>query len=557
MIPEGRQKQTDDAHIHEEAPSIALKISAKHLTIGVYITQQDLTLVLTSIRRGGKKKGLLKWRNIPLPENLFPDSNEFPAFLKDCLDNFTENRKKISIWSTLESSSLKIKNITIPDLPQGKLTNAAFWGLKRETEFNEDREIFDYEILGDVQIDGIKKKKILVFSAPKKELKSLKRIFHLAGYPLTGITAIPFAIHNFIRTQQIRVDDLHFAIINVSRETSEIYCFSQSGILLVRNLRTGSQNLIEELDAPLDTDPVEFFSSMESTTSAEFLHIRDSLERLISKIVRTGDYCAQYYTGNRPIKRYIFYGETDQCDPFMELAASIIPADVDILDPSRESCTGYFKAELPPHAKQRSSVLTAFGIALSANKITPNFLFTLGDQQKAKKQKKITFTTAFTGIVLLIFCFFFHSMLMLTHQKDLMTLTRINQEQTTYGNDLPKQTITRTISMAEATDLEKTQYISTYLPLAVVYEICHFSIPPVLLTAMKYQLEENKENRSRKVLLEGEISAPPHILDLELASYLLKLSESPVFGYIEITAKQVVAMDSAQKLVFTATLEVL
>ena len=532
--------------------------------MGCLITRQDLTLVLTSDKGFTKKKGLIKWRNIPLPEAVLPDSNEFPAFLKESLDNFTENKNKTPIWTALEFSGLKIKNITIPDIPHGKITNAAFWGLKRETEFNEDREIFDFEILGDVHINGLKKKNLLVFSAPKKELQSIKRIFHLAGYPLAGITAIPFAIHNFIRTQQIRVDDPHFAIVNISRETSEIYCFSQSGILLVRNLRTGLQNLVEELDIPSDMESVDHLSFIETADSAGFSQMKDTSERLIGKIARTGDYCAQHYTGNTPIKKYIFYGETDQCDPFMELAEEMIPATVEILEPIRENRPGFVEAELPSNAKQRSSVLTAFGIGLSANDITPNFFFTFDDRQKAKKQKKRILATGLTGTLLLIVCCFVNAMLTNAHKENIATLAQINLKQTTIGYDVPKEAITRAISMAEATDLAKAQYISTYLPLAVIYEICHIPPGPIRLTSIDYYMEESKERSeeskeecSRKLSLEGEVSAHLHMLNSELDDYILKLSESPLFGYIEITSRQVKGIDTSQKLFFKVILEVL
>ena len=561
LIRSGELNQVNDTIPDDPNPSLPVTIKTKYLNLGVLISQRDLTLVLTSNKGFTKKKGLVKWDNIPLPENLQPETDEFSAFLGRCLDNFLGNKKKIPIWCALKSSSLKIKNITIPDIPQAKIANAAFWGLKKETDFNETREIFNFEILGDVSVDGIKKKKILVFSAPRDEIDSLKKTFRQAGYFLDGITSIPFAMQNFIRTGQIQINDPYFAIVNISRDTSEIHCFSQSGILLIRNLRAGSRNLIETLDTPRDMDPIDYLSSMTDTDTNKFSKIKDTSERLISKIVRTGDYCAHNYTDNTPLTRYIFYGETDQCDPFMKLASAMIRTRIDIFEPVRDDLSGSIEAQLPQNMKQRNSVLTAFGIALSDNDITPNFLFTFNDRQKIKKQKRITQATVLAGTILLMTCFSAHSWLNYTHKKDLAALAQLSRDQTEFGeNKIQKEVISEAIALAEKNNSAKKKYIKSYLPLAVIYDICHFTPDYIYLSSMAYDLKKDTENQdrvSKKVLIEGQVSGQSNSLGSDLSNYILNLSESPVFGYIEITSKQIKLIDHKKNLFFKATLEVL
>lgn len=558
LIRVGGQKQVNELSSDDSAPSFPVKIKPKYLNLGVYITHRDLTLALTSNKGFTKKKGLIKWQNIILPENLQPESSDFPAFLSRCLDNFLEGKKRISIWCALESSSLKIRNIIIPDVPRAKIANAAFWGLKKETDFNETLEIFNFESLGNITIDGIKKKNLLTFCAPKDEIRSLEKTFIQAGYVLTGITSIPFAIQNFVRTGQIQTDDPYFAIVNISSENSEIYCFSQAGMLLVRNLRIGSRNLIEELDAPQGMDPIDHLSSMTNKGTNGFSQIKDICERLINKIVRTGDYCAQHFTGNTPIKQYVFYGDTDQCKPFMHLVSAMIPAAVDTFEPIRDSLPGSIEAKLPQNAKQRNCVLTAFGIGLSTNDISPNFLFTFDDRQKEKKQRNITKATVLAGILLLAACFSAQSLLNIALKKENTTLARLNREQTKFGKNIQNETITKAITIAEVKNNVKKQYIASYIPLAVIYDICHFTPEQIQLTSMTYNRIRDKENKvSKKLFVQGQVSAHPYSLDSELGSYILKLSESPVFGDIEITSKLLNPVDQKKSLLFKATLEVL
>ena len=558
LIRAGGQAPSTDFVLEYSEPSLPIITKTKDLNLGVLITPRDLTLVMASVKGG--KKCLIKWQNIIMPENLQAQSNEFSDFFGSCLDNFLEDNKKISIWCALESSSLKIRNITIPDLPQAKIANAAFWGLKKETEFNENKEVFNFEILGDLTIDGIKKKNLLVFSAPRDEIRSLEKTVERAGYSLTGMTSIPFAMQNFIRTGQIQVAEPYFAIVNISRETSEIYCFSQSGILLVRNLRAGSWNLVEELDGPLNMDPIDYLSSLTKTDSDEFSRIKETSDRLISKIVRTGDYCAQHYTGNAPLQRYVFYGETDCCEPFMHQASTTIPAAVEIFAPLTDSFPGLNKVELPQNAQVRNSVLTAFGIALSGNDITPNFFFTFDDWQRVKKQKKIVLTTVLVGMILLATIFSGHFQLKLTHQKDLATLAHLTREQTKFSDAIQEKTIVEAITLAERKLISKNQYMASYLPLAVIYDISHFTPDYIRMTSLTYdhkQDQKNPDHTTKTVSIEGQVSAHPYLLDSELDTYILKLSESPVFGDIQIIDKRIHKDEKNSRLFFKATLEVL
>ncbi len=550
-----------------------VSIKNKNLTLGVLVTRTGFTLAMVSSTGFTSKKELVKWRSFSFPEGMMIQSDEFPSLLGNCLDRFLEGKKKIPIWCSIDSAGLKIKNINIPDISKSKTGNAAFWGLKKETEFDEKQEIFNFEILGAVKIDGIKKKNILVFSAPRDEVTLLQNVFKKAGYFLTGVTAIPFAIQNFIRTRQIVVDDSYFAFVNISRDQSEVYCFSQSGILLGRTLRTGSQSLINEFDHSLEMDPVDYLSSMKEMESEEFMQIRESAFRMISKIARTGDYCSQYYTDNTPIQRYLFYGELDQCKPFIQLASTMTTGSTEILEPIRDNLTDSIAVPIPQDAKKRSNVLSAFGIALSDNHITPNFLFTFSDHRKLEKRKKIIQAMILTGMLCFILCFaaqFYLSTFCKQEKENLVHLEKTIKKM----EKVPEGFISEAIENARMDNLKKKEYIASYLPLAVISDICHFTPENIYLTSMTYELKkgqgavedsaepENQETAGdsyrvvKKVFINGQVSGHSYTLESEFDSYILKLTESPVFDSVEIASKQIKVVNDKKRLYFQAALEV-
>ncbi|MCF8092833.1 MAG: hypothetical protein K9K40_10300 [Desulfotignum sp.] len=530
--------------------------SLKNIQVGVFISPRALALVMTGIRQAKSPRDLVKWEYLPLPETLHPDSERFAQFLKKTLGRFTGRAKKAAIWCAIDPTGLKIKHITIPDVPKKKVAGAAFWGLKRETDFDDTREIFDFEILDDVVEDGVKKKKILVFSGAADHIKSLENMFIQAGYPLTGITALPFALHNFIRSGQVTPEAQFFAITHISQDNCEIYCYSKSGALLVRSLRTGALNLMEELDDNRAAPQLSLDGEEKQETPSLSAQIQEMSERLVSKIIRTGDYCAQHYTGNTPIDHYYFLGETDEFAPFMSMARDMIPGGVRFLAPEPKTDAGIARPELPGTAAARSAVLMAFGMSLSADDITPNFLCTTRDKIRTRYSRSITRAVFLAGCVVLLAGVGVNMIVSAVHKKDLAALARLDQESARIGSDVSAADIQSIIRGSEKSISRAGDYVDRYRPLAVIFDLCRITPPQIRLTSLAYGVKEGSQGPARTINIQGKITGPGTVLEAELAHYMLTLSTSPVFGNIQVTKQHTEVGQSKEQLLFTATLEV-
>lgn len=520
-------------------------------TIGVHLTETDIAMAKVF---GGR---LEKCRAQAIPENMPDDPESLSRFLGECLDDFTGKKRHIPVWCALDAAKTKLKQLTIPDLPAAKIQNAAFWGFKKESDFDDKLEVFDFEVLGHIQADGLKKRQVAAFSALKSEVANLKLLFSQAGYPLSGITAVPFSLQNFLRKGLIPSSGDFFGLVNVSRTNSEVFCFSDAGILLVRSLRTGSSNLTEDIPTAEDRDPVRFLSSLADTDDPDVQQIRETSERLISKIIRTGDYCAQNYTGNTPLSRYIFFGDTDQCRPFMDLAANMIPAQVTVFDPLDGSDPPSSPSLVPQRADQRGLVLNALGIALSSNARTPNFLFTHGDRQKEKKKRNLALAGLAAGLALVLASVGAHLFLKAAHQHNQSVLARLKQEQAQTGPPIDTSAISRTLSLAEKTNRQTAQYIHCYYPLAALHEICRTTPAHIRLTQLSYYRNPDGQapGGNRQLLIKGRVNSGAHLLSSELGKYVFALSESAIVRDIDILEKRVEAKNKA--LAFTAKVELL
>ncbi len=527
----------------------------KQLQVGVFFASRLLTLVMTGVSGKNAPQELVNRVCVPLPDDLEPDSDQWVPLLEKSLSRFTARAKKVDVWCAIDPTILKIKHLTIPEMPMDKIGNAAFWGLKRETDFDETTDIFDFEILEDRVVDGSKKKNLMVFSANKNQIQSLKKMFDRAGYPLAGITAVPFALQNFVRTRQMKVDAPYFAVTHISRQTSDIYCFSQAGVLLARSLRTGALNLIGELEENPEMARLFLPGDEPETPPSVSSQVQEVSERLVSKIIRTGDYCAQHYTGNTPITHYYFLGEIDMFAPFMDLAQRSVPGGVRRFEPDLDADTDLQAPVLPDKTSERSAVLVAWGIALSGFDRTPNFIHTHQNKRQQRRRKRITGTVYLAGVLILSALVAVNLFFSTAHKKNLALLDQLDRELVRVGKDLTPVDIDEIVDASKKKIANADVYIDRYQTLAAMFDLCRITPPHIRLTSLAYGKTGARETEDRTIRIQGRITGPGLTLEAELAQYILSLSASPVFGTIQVTKERTDVKNSQEQLLFSATLE--
>ncbi|MCG8615542.1 MAG: hypothetical protein MI802_04950 [Desulfobacterales bacterium] len=512
---------------------------------------------------------LLRWHSTEVSPGIEEDITQLSGVIRDVLSQLVGKRNKVEIWTALDSDLLKIKQLVLPDLPVAKIATAAFWSLKKDAAFNEASEVLDFEIQDTVKEGAGKKKKILVYTAPQDRITQLKKIFSNAGFPLTGITALPFAIQNLFKKGYVHPDGDHFAVVNIRRDNSEIFCYSKSGLALVRSLRTGSFSLTEELDIPDETDPIDYLSSIKPDDTATFSGMEDVSERLIGKIARTGDYFTMNYSGNVPLDQYLFYGDTDKCAPFMSMATSMIPARVTPLLPTGDKRGGRTR-RLPETAHERNRITTAYNLGLSIHGETPNFLFTHVHRQQEKTKKRLNIVSLIAGIALIAAAVSAQFYLTSSLTRAKADLAGVRLKQTRFTTPETEDLISRRMAEAEERLGEADRYINGFRPLGAVSELFRITPPDIKLTALSYQhlpeeeLQKDKGQAKgqakkirRQLRIRGMLAGTLHHMDTSFGNYLLSLSGSPLFGKVDVREKErTETFAGSGEMTFTAVVEV-
>ena len=553
---------------HRISQLVKLKAVKKNsLNLGVFFTQTTVTFALVVGKGSNKKKSLIKWANVTIPENLDFNDDGFPAFLEINLNKFIEGQKKISIWCVIDSSHLKLRNIVVPAVAQSKIANVAFWGLKKEMDFDAEQEIFDFYVSGNTISEGVKKKKIITLLAKKEKIESLNNLFLKTGHKLKGITALPCAIKNYIYTSNLQVDDSPFTIVYLSTQHSELFCFSGSDILLSRTIRTSLYSLVEDKAKSSDISVMDYLASIQTFKNDDFSEIQQSCERLINKIVSTSQYCSQNFSDNKPMKKFIVFGEVNECEPFMDLVKETIPVSVEKFNPVFDNLPGTIESGLPDNIFERSNVLTAFGVALSSNDYTPNFLNTYQNKEKKVKEKKVNIMVATTFVLLFFLCVGISNWQKTTIKKEQNKLNTLVQQKNTFSSDISLETTIKLIAGAKNTLMLQNRYFSDYLPLAVINEVCSLTPQNISIESFKSRYnDQEKSNKAStispgitkaKIEVTGTVDSKENTANADLAEYILTLGSSNIFENIEIVKKNLDTDGENKALNFKLTMDVL
>lgn len=561
------------SHLPEPKGSTSLKGNALvNLCAGAYLAGACLSLVLTGETARGGEKEIVKWQIIPYPENMSIKSEEFPAFLRSELTSFLSGYKNVSIWTAIETGDVKLRQLTLPNLPDAKLANAAMWALKKEIEIDPVNEIFDYEFISDVHVNGVKKKNVVAFSGNRNSVNELKTLFKSAGFSLDGITATPFAIQNCILAGQPDTGGQPVVVVNIRRYRSEIFCISNQGVLVARSIKTGSFSLAEPfmesgIMAQNITDIPNFLASRERLDDPGYEDLKASTERLLGKIQRTGEYCSNMFLENEPVAKYYFFGETDDSPAFINFYEGMIPNRTSLFSPFQDG-EDTIGLTMPTSATDRNRVIPTLGIALSTKTITPNFLYTHKEKALTAKAQKINFGIIAAGIAGLLIC---GGVWLWLHQKENSEIARLMAVKTQlshYGTPITKEVLDEKILQARKKMQMIRQYASDYASLSVISELCTLTPENIDILTLDAGLAEppNTDNenknekkigeRGRHMRLQGVVSAEFTALESTLTGFVMALSDSSIFGNIEIENKKIVQKKNGNILNFTIDMEI-
>ncbi|MDJ0782700.1 MAG: hypothetical protein QNJ22_12055 [Desulfosarcinaceae bacterium] len=583
-----------------ESDQIPAKVSTRSIslkrraTVGVEIGYTELKMGKV-LRQAEKKVELVDYRSVALPEGIAPHEEGFDAFLKKALVDFCGNPDRVNVWSVISSARVETRCVRIPKLPRKQVANAVYWTFTKEVHFNREEELLDFEVLDDVLDAGVQKTEVMTYTAPRAEVEQMTATFRKAGYPLKGLSIVPFAVQNLLRTGILPTQGRDICNLFIGRDWSRIAIYANGNLILARGIKAGMRSMVEGLqqgiasgelppelvaaavasagDGELPFGPTENVHQAQAQkllsayARGELTHrqaapqaadqiltlIQPALERLLRQVERTFQHYALHFSG-AGLERIFVSGPLTGCKPIGDYLRRQLDLPIESLNPFPEGSNFIRSVAVPKMMAEKEAYVPAVGMALARNTLTPNFLYTHKDKEKQASVDRINrMVFSVCMAVLLIFsAWYLWQGHRLNRAED--EVARLQSQLTSFSPQADKNMVLKMMAHAQQQSQTFDQIRDSYKPLALINEINEITPANIRLIAMDATFG-GKEAESAVVDIEGVVFGDRSSFEAALTGYMLQFKASPLFQKQVIISKSFQFYDNQEVLRFSARLD--
>jgi Tfp pilus assembly PilM family ATPase len=575
--------------------------------VGVDIGREDIKLVKVS-RSSDRRIEINDYARTALDPKISRDHPDFYQFLHSTLVRFCGLTTGLELWATIPSAQVETRYLKIPKVPEKQIANTVYWSYQKVSPFDEKNTVFDFYVLGDAEEGGVKKIAVMAYIAPRKEVEDLQYLFGRAGFALSGISIIPFAIQTLLRSNRVQAGEGAVASLYVGRDWSRIDIFSDNNLLLSRGIKAGVRTMLEALGREIEQNWFElslaksptsdqnriraikarlkqeleaaqnlFFAPIyaaENGSGTEdkqpvikderiFQMLLPALERRVRKIERTFRHFSLNFDNIR-VEKIFVSSSTEPHARILDYIGDELDLPVELFQPFA-AADDFRSVPTPPESIfEQSSYAPALGMALASNSITPNFLYTHKNKVKdtsARRLNQGVFTFFFLLILACVGFTFWQENLI--NEKDSQ---RIHLQSQLGGFEVrvDKNLILRLVDQIRARNQNLQGIGNSVIGVAVVGEVANATPANIRLLNISARFgaggkagSAGKPESPKKILvIEGVVFGDRATLESDLAAYLMTLKNSPLFKQPTISKKSLDVMDNQPIIRFTAQMDV-
>ena len=573
----------------------------KSISVGVDLGHDDLKLIKIH-RISDQKYEMLEYARVPFDSDVTRESPQFYQFLRPVLANFCGSAKNPDIWCTIPSARVETRQFRIPKVNQKQIPNSVYWSYQKISSFNEKENLFDFELLGEVDDGNTTKIDVMAYTAPQAEIKELKDLFIKAGFPLTGISIVPFAFQSLLRAGRIDTQEMHVSSLYIGRDWSRIDIFSEGNLVLSRGIKAGVKTMIEALRTEIEGNLFELSIAKSSTKDSAriraikkklkfeldqahqlffgvihdnspsamderqrllkedkiFKMILPALERLVRQVERTLRHFSLNYENARVGKIYISSGVNPH-HRIIDYIGEELGTPTETLNPFVDSSNFVSLTPSPEVVSEQNSFVPAMGMALSSNMLTPNFLYTYKDKQITARSQRVNRGVIIGFLLVMILCVGVSFWQKSTLEEKEYQKRQSQQQLDNISVRVDQSLVLKLVDDIQSKNQEILQISHNFFGLAIISEITDLTPANVRLLSLSAQLGDDpakkKSEKSRDLILSGVVRGDRLTLESTLAGYLMELKNSPLFDKPTINKKSFERYEGVEVLKFTARLK--
>jgi len=463
----------------------------------------------------------------------------------------------------------------IPKVPKKQIENTVFWKVKKESRFDEKESIFDYRVQDEVIEKGVNQLSVISYIANKNEVKEIKNLFSRIGFPLTGISIVPFAIQNLFLTGWIPTSDGTITNLHIGHNWSRIDIYSKGNLILTRGIKSGVnsmiQSIMDEYNERLKTTAILEMAGEkdESDKGADqmdmeqarkvllslrpdlppltekdlgyqlkeeeiFELIQPSVTRFVRQVERTFEHYAATFDDETALKGYTS-GEVHFYGPLIDYIGEKLGIEMEITDPLNPDKNPYLgDVTLPELVSGRAPYALTVGIALSDNDRTPNFIFTYKEKRRKNSITIISRSIFFTTILTLSVASGFFLWALSSGGQKQDEAVRLSHQMEQLGPRVNKDQVLQMSAKIKDKHQRLKEYSERFRAMAVINEISAFTPSNIKLLSLTIDLGSVPVGKSEMVgktlLLDGVITGEQQMYETSLVGYTMKLEDSPIFS---------------------------
>ena len=571
----------------------------KAIGIGVEIGNNYIKIAKIN-RISDKSFELLDYDTIAIEQAEAFGTPQLTKALAGILSRFCTGLKHYDIWCCLASAKVETRCIRIPKLPKKQIPNAVFWTFSKAVFFSDKEVLLDFRILGDVNESGMTKTQVMTFTIPIAETEALKGLFTRVGFPLTGISIVPFAIQNLLKTGIVHKTGQNICCLFIGRDWSRITIYASGDLILSRGIKAGMHSIIDAIaeqyrhPSPNDMPPVlvmeehdgdpseqqdahhaaaqeDFyrFLGADSTTDTTplpergksvdiFQTILPAIDRLVKQVERTIAHFSLHFKRSG-VSEILISGKVTASPAIISHIGSQLGLPVNVMNPFPQPHPFTQKVKIPEFPAVKESFAPAIGIGLSSNDLTPNFLFTYRHRESRDRARRIRigFSAASIGLVALLLCGFLWQENRIAAQA--FEVARLVQKRDAFNVPLTQDLVMALYAKVNQKRDLITNLSHRYYSSAILSEVSQLTPANIQLIALSADMDAPSQKLKKKtestLVLEGVVTGDKIRFETDLASFMLTLEDSPLFKKPVVKNKRLQFLDDRRVLRFLIQFE--
>lgn len=469
---------------------------------------------------------------------------DVPSILRELIKGY----KPREVYTFISGPSVSVRQAPFPKMNRRELKDAILLRLEKYSPFTLDEAIFDFKTLGPVREAGTIKDNVMVIAARKDIVSDHISTLRKAGLEPSSISVVPFALQAAVKKYgRVRPDET-ICLLDIGAEFTDIIFMKGERLDLARTVTTAGNAITEAMTVAITTEEgqlaLDAYDAEElkrkygipPEDSTERLPTgimvkrlltlqRPALERFVSEITRSIDYYRREF-GEQKIDRLLICGGTAAMKGFREYLQTSLGIPTEIFDPFRDF--GLYRAGTSPTVTIGHRLVAALGLYYDHTAVDLLPVEMKAGKLVAQDARMMTIGgILWIGLLIVGYVIISGWAGISSGQVSrLKNEIKLTEEQSRSYFELEKE-----ISDLEARQRALTSVVGEVLPSVPVMAKLSTIVPPNI------QLNTFTLSNRSNVKMTGVVSGEPHLLDVDLAQFLINLEQSKTFKQVQLVSK--------------------